>query len=225
MTMAIDAVGPVRSSGGQVAGASCDYLTQSPTTAYYLPQSTVAANSPSAVSSWLGAVGQAVWDAAGSLGYALAGQHGTFSRRGRNSGWIDEFLDAASLKDGWNGVGSLAPSEASLRAVLQIAMAAEGRGGFTLTPNDSGTISLEWETSGGYALLEVGRSKYSLTIEPSSGSPYFDNGLFSPSVISTLLVRIGAAISGESPGLIDAARIAPTGLMTNVRPTFYVRSA
>lgn len=223
MTTTLDHTGAVGSIAAGSAGVTCGYLTQSGASSTYRIQ-TAPSSVPGAMSSFLGVVGQAVSNAAGSLGSILSGQYSPFARRSRTA-WIEEFLEIASLKDGWNGVGSLAPSEESLRAALQTAMAADGRGGFTLTPNDNGTISLEWEASGGYALLELGRSRYSISIEPSSGARYFDNGLFSSAVISSLLSRIGAGVFRETTGLIDAARIAPMGLMTSVHPTFYVRSA
>lgn len=45
-----------------------------------------------------------------------------------------------------------------------------------ITPNPNGTISLEWESTKGFAHLEIGRTAYSFYIKPRSGQPVLADG-------------------------------------------------
>jgi hypothetical protein len=45
-----------------------------------------------------------------------------------------------------------------------------------VTPNPNGTLSFEWETSQGFGLLEIGRTRYSYYLRPHCGSPILSAG-------------------------------------------------
>lgn len=45
-----------------------------------------------------------------------------------------------------------------------------------VTPNPNGTLSLEWESSNGFAYIEIGNSKFSAFIRPNLGQSYHFDG-------------------------------------------------
>lgn len=105
------------------------------------------------------------------------GQYSDLARAARVETSLEALVEFTTLKDGWNGEGSLAPSWEALSASIALLSRMQGTvGQVELTPNESGTVSFEWETQRGYAHIEVGRTKYALTIEPDFGSPVFENG-------------------------------------------------
>ncbi|UWD85860.1 hypothetical protein [Curtobacterium flaccumfaciens] len=163
--------------------------------------------------------------AAQSFNGIVSGQYMESARRERNLRWVQEFLDIAGLADGWNGAHSLAPSPKVLDNVLRvIASAQRGGGDFTLTPNDSGTVSIEWESSGGYALLEIGLLQYALTIDDVNGMPVFENGLYSELNVDRALARIDTNIFRTVKFAQSDSMLSPS-LMTSIKPTFYARVA
>lgn len=89
-----------------------------------------------------------------------------------------QLVSIGMLGDGWNGHGSLAPSPESLESIgrLLTQLPAE-LSSPDLTPNDNGTISVEWENARGYVHLEVGATRYALTIAAARLAPRFYNGL------------------------------------------------
>lgn len=105
------------------------------------------------------------------------GQYSDLARATRIETALEALAEFTTLQDGWNGAGSLAPSWQALSASIAFLSRMQGTvGQVELTPNESGTISFEWETQRGYAHIEVGRTKYALSIEPEVGSSTFENG-------------------------------------------------
>jgi len=135
-----------------------------------------------------GAVTAPLVGLSGALGSMLAGlgsatsslvnsQYSDLARATRVENSLEALAEFTTLKDGWNGAGSLAPSWQALSASIALLSRMQGTvGQVELTPNESGTISFEWETQRGYAHIEVGRIKYALTIEPDIGGAVFENG-------------------------------------------------
>ena len=162
-----------------------------------------------------------------SIGAALGGQYFQIASAARQQREAKELRELAALSDGWDGEGSLAPTKDILgTAAWVIARAQDEPGDFEVTPNDSGTISLEWENSRAYALLEIGRRKYSLTIDPAVGAPYFENGTAATLSLDTIFTHLNRALFG--------AQVFPTNnvqsntsrpLISNVSRTFYALGA
>lgn len=73
-----------------------------------------------------------------------------------------DLLGIEKLEDGWDGPGSLAPSEdvkANAHALIDLGLVPD-RADTEVTPNSNGTISFEW--SGGKSHLEVGKTRFAM---------------------------------------------------------------
>lgn len=93
---------------------------------------------------------------------------------------IGVLAEIAALKDGWDGIGSVAPSAlvvdnaafAARQLVRATADAPE------IVANDTGTIAFEWEWSGASAYMEIGQSRYSMFVEfDNRPTQYFDGAV------------------------------------------------
>jgi hypothetical protein len=87
---------------------------------------------------------------------------------------VEEF---AAMPENWDGYGALQISpetkknaQAALDVILLHAPSPD------ITPNSNGTVSFEWETAKGISHLEIGRTKFSFYIKPSSGEPLLADG-------------------------------------------------
>jgi hypothetical protein len=81
------------------------------------------------------------------------------------------------LEQDWDGYGAVPiHSETSKNATA----ATEGLAGVLtfadIYPNPNGTISFEWESKLGRACLEIGRTKYSFYVKPTTGIPIYADG-------------------------------------------------
>ena len=83
---------------------------------------------------------------------------------------VDEF---AAMKENWDGYGAARIAEAAsnnaksaLSRLLGVTPCPD------LSPNPNGTISMEWEGESGYAVLEVGNSRYSFYMKVGNNPPY-----------------------------------------------------
>ncbi|MFZ4625484.1 MAG: hypothetical protein ACOYNF_14770 [Rhodoferax sp.] len=88
---------------------------------------------------------------------------------------IDEL---AHLPMDWDGYGALpihpytADNAATvIRRLLAHTTAPD------ITPNANGTLSLEWESSGGSAHLEIGMTRYSFYIKPNNSQTIYRDGM------------------------------------------------
>ena len=80
----------------------------------------------------------------------------------------------------WDGYGALPIREETkdnaLAALDQLTVSTCAP---EISPNPNGTLSFQWETSRGFGQLEVGRTRYSLCIQPRHGSPIMEAGMAS----------------------------------------------
>lgn len=140
----------------------------------------------------------------------------------------DELAEVSELQDGWNGEGSLAPSHVVLANVVRVLSAMPvPLSTLDLTPNDNGTVSLEWETEFGYAFLEIGERKYGLTLSGVGHDPSFHNGAVEALVPQDLVGLIQRTVSGVRQVVVDRpnVRIVRTPALSELRPTFDVSFA
>lgn len=88
---------------------------------------------------------------------------------------IDEII---AMPADWDGYGALpinARTASNAKNALKLLLAVTPTP--DITPNTNGTISLEWESSQGVAHLEIGATRFSLFIKPTSGRTSFADGL------------------------------------------------
>lgn len=85
--------------------------------------------------------------------------------------------ELSKLKKDWDGYGAL-PITLDSCAHAQRFLAATPRGmtGPEITPTSNGTITFEWASSEGAALIEIGRTRYSGHIEPKHGQTFYLQG-------------------------------------------------
>jgi hypothetical protein len=85
--------------------------------------------------------------------------------------------EIAKLKMDWDGYGALpvTPDSCS-HAQRFLAATPQGMKAPEITPTSNGTITLEWESSEGNALIEIGRTRYSGHIQPKHGQTFYLQG-------------------------------------------------
>ena len=78
-----------------------------------------------------------------------------------------------AMAEGWDGYGAARVAEATaanakkaLETLLAVTPCPD------LSPNPNGTISLEWESESGYAVLEIGNSRFSFYIKVGTYRAY-----------------------------------------------------
>jgi hypothetical protein len=87
---------------------------------------------------------------------------------------VDEM---AYTESNWDGYGALPISGETKRNVLAALSAlASGAPPPTVIPNPNGTMSFEWETEHGIGHLEIGKTRYSFYVKPSSGRAILADG-------------------------------------------------
>lgn len=87
--------------------------------------------------------------------------------------------ELAKLKDDWDGYGARPVTpDSCAHAQKFLAISPEGMTAPEITPSSNGTITFEWATGDGDALLEIGRTRYSGHIQPKHGQAlYLQGGL------------------------------------------------
>lgn len=86
--------------------------------------------------------------------------------------------DIARLEDNWDGAGSLAPTPnivEAARRIIRVLSRYLPRP--EITPNDNGTITMEWRELDDYASLEVGATTFAFMIQFDRHKTRFENGL------------------------------------------------
>lgn len=82
-----------------------------------------------------------------------------------------------SLEDNWDGEGSLAPTAEIVDATRRIVQATSGiLPRPEITPNDNGTITIEWRAQADYASLEVGSTSFAFMMQFDRTRTRFLNG-------------------------------------------------
>jgi len=85
-------------------------------------------------------------------------------------------IELAYPRPNWDGDGALPIREETKKNALAILNQLEiATCAPEVTPNPNGTLSFDWETSNGFAQLEVGRTRYSFCVQPRSSSPTLDS--------------------------------------------------
>lgn len=126
--------------------------------------------------------------------------------------------ELTKLPTDWDGHGAIPIAMATVNNVrVMLSSLLKAVTAPDVTPNSNGTISLEWESSIGFAHLEIGLTKFSLFIKPISGASTFvdgvtaaldakniseigtliANGLFPRNTYSTQLTRLQFAAAGN----------------------------
>jgi hypothetical protein len=86
----------------------------------------------------------------------------------------------AALKKDWNGYGALpVTAESCAHAQGFLAAVPQGMIAPEITPTSNGTITFEWESGDGDALVEIGKSRYSGHIQPRNGQTLYLQGALS----------------------------------------------
>lgn len=81
------------------------------------------------------------------------------------------------LKKDWDGYGALPITpDSCAHAQLFLATAPQEMKAPEITPTSNGTITFEWASPEGDALIEIGRTRYSGHIQPKHGQTYFLQG-------------------------------------------------
>jgi hypothetical protein len=108
----------------------------------------------------------------------------------------NQIEELSTMPLGWDGYGALPISPATkynaliaLRGILSAAPSPD------ITPNPNGTVSFEWRTDQGEAHLEIGQTKVSFYIKPTSGNPIFIDA--STENLLTHSIEIGYLVSGN----------------------------
>jgi hypothetical protein len=85
--------------------------------------------------------------------------------------------EMAKLKKDWDGYGAIpiTPDSCS-HARRFLAATPQGMTTPEITPTSNGTITFEWESSQGNALIEIGRTRYSGHIQPTHGQTFYLQG-------------------------------------------------
>lgn len=96
-------------------------------------------------------------------------------------GWQHTALQAQvtqleELPSGWDGDDAERISAAAAHAAKVFIGAFPGPSMPSIYPNSSGTISMEWDSPLGEAVLEIGESRYSFYLSPSNGEASYKKG-------------------------------------------------
>lgn len=98
----------------------------------------------------------------------------TFSETESARKSVDELSYA---EPNWDGYGALPISgEAKRNAITALSVLANTTPPPTVIPNPNGTLSFEWETGSGIGHLEIGKTRYSFYVKPSSGRAILADG-------------------------------------------------
>jgi hypothetical protein len=85
-----------------------------------------------------------------------------------------------SLPAGWDGEGAEPISAVTLKMAQDVGVRLLGRTPPPeITPNGGDTLTFEWESDAGSALLEIGHTTYSFLMKTKSGKRTTDMGLLS----------------------------------------------
>lgn len=85
--------------------------------------------------------------------------------------------ELAKLKKDWDGYGALPVTpDSCAHAQRFLAVTPQGMTAPEITPTSNGTITFEWESSEGDAMLEIGRTRYSGHIQPKYGQTFYLQG-------------------------------------------------
>jgi hypothetical protein len=85
--------------------------------------------------------------------------------------------ELSQLKKDWDGYGALPITpDSCAHAQRFLAATPTGMTGPEITPTSNGTITFEWASSEGDALIEIGRTRYSGHIQPRHGQTFYLQG-------------------------------------------------
>jgi hypothetical protein len=89
----------------------------------------------------------------------------------------EEIDQLESLEANWDGYDADAISEQACGAARSfLASLPSSFETPDLSPNPTGTISMEWTTTGGKAQLELGKTKFSFYVRPTGGGTMYHKG-------------------------------------------------
>ncbi len=84
----------------------------------------------------------------------------------------------ADLQPNWDGYGASRISDRAVQNTVNILTLTSGRlPEPDVTPNPNGTLTLEWQYAQSYAMLEVGKTRFSLVIDQPNSDPILVGGL------------------------------------------------
>lgn len=116
--------------------------------------------------------------------------------------------ELAKLKRDWDGYDALpVTTDSCAHAQRFLAVTPQGMSAPEITPTSNGTITFEWESAGGGALLEIGRTRYSGHIQPKYGETLYlqgglatalDQQLATEQVLAVIKELLYAGIGSES---------------------------
>ena len=85
--------------------------------------------------------------------------------------------ELSKLKKDWDGYGALPITpDSCAHAQRLLAATPQGMTAPEITPTSNGTITFEWTSSEGDALIEIGRTRYSGHIQPKHGQTFYLQG-------------------------------------------------
>ncbi|QPI09743.1 hypothetical protein IM687_00565 [Stutzerimonas stutzeri] len=122
---------------------------------------------------------------------------------------VDAIDAMASLRDGWAGEGSIAPSQRVIDAAKRAAVLVYGEAPFAdIAPMPNGTIAFDWESEAGIANLEIGEDTFSFYLD------LHESGDFYPvsAPVEALPPQLGCFISN---GLLPQSSYARPALDTS----------
>lgn len=116
--------------------------------------------------------------------------------------------ELANLKKDWDGYDALPVTpDSCAHAQRFLAVAPQGMIAPEITPTSNGTITFEWESGEGDALLEIGKSRYSGHIQSKHGQTLYlqgglatavDQQLATEQVLAVIKELLYAGFSSES---------------------------
>lgn len=108
------------------------------------------------------------------------------------AGMRKRLAELATLPVNWDGEGAEPLSNLTLTNARNIALLLSGKTRFPeITPNAGDTITFEWESSAGSALMEIGHATYSFWMKTRNGEQAMDAGkLASEADIAALGTKI-----------------------------------
>jgi len=90
----------------------------------------------------------------------------------------EDLSEIEGLSNDWDGDGSLAPTQAIVDVTRRIVRSiSEILPRPDITPNDNGTITIEWRSQDDYASLEVGATSFAFMMKFDRDKTRFLNGL------------------------------------------------
>lgn len=112
-------------------------------------------------------------------------------------------VELAALPANWDGEGAEPLSKRTLDNALHIALALSEKTRFPdVTPNAGDTVTFEWESDAGSALMEIGHATYSFWMQTGDGERATDTGKLASSAAE--FAALGAKIERKLFGNLVA---------------------